>query len=887
MTHVWDATLGGGQIVNTPGPFGGASVAWGFAQPGAANVLNNYIKIPSGGYGPMDWAPRCTFTVEFWARYDDWGQASPQERTICSRGSQTINAFYFNITPTGQVRVALLANIPPGGGTGSSQTSTATPFNNTNWHWVRIVLGAPVSGQTYPALYVYVDGTCVIAYQLLGWLFDGTALAPGAAAYMVYVGGQAFTGTQEAFNGGVAEFAVWDHDVYAGSHAATVAGEVGRVLTASAPSVPYATAPSGMIALYHGYPQDPYSTSSPGGLIISPGLLAANANNNPIESIKMQNTPSLMVINCGPTQDWLDDPANPPTFTISPTPTYPQGVPSFGQVGGFQTAQFAAPTDNNAGTYKITPSTNSALLGRFVVAAVPFAAGQVTSPVAIGLTGVVAAIYGVNTAWPTTAPYTGFGLTLTGAPGGGVDNSALVVTTLAPGQHKASFKMSTGTRAGTGYVNTVMSSPLVPDNLQFPFILATAAVTITPTLGAVMGNDTVIFTASNIMTPGDNFTWTCSSGSFASGSGTVTTITTTDPVTWIAPSTGLPRTATITATSTSAGVGGSATMQVGTVVPPGTPSLTRRTQRFNGVLCDVFTVTPVPAGTYPVAGYQLRVGVAPDECDSVVDTISGAISPLGADFDEQARPTPGQVLYYQAVALDNQAPQQSGAPSPAIQSSQSAQGATGTPTTRVFAAAYLGSTGYGPQLGYTVYDSAGLELIPRAVGLQEVYGTGFYVCAVPCYDSWSGFIVLDAPSGYAPVSYDVTPAHSDISALVQGAIPPAKYGTEGGLPLAGASGGVSVGGEGGLLAVSADGSVNVNLRQLVPVPGGNGTGGDMESRLRSDDAHIELGDALIAALVAAFGQEAVVALAYQIMTPHGTPLFNFKLDSSYAPSARE
>jgi len=61
----------------------------------------------------------------------------------------------------------------------------------------------------------------------------------------------------------------------------------------------------------------------------------------------------------------------------------------------------------------------------------------------------------------------------------------------------------------------------------------------------------------------------------------------------------------------------------------------------------------------------------------------------------------------------------------------------------------------------------------------------------------------------------------------------------------------------------------------------------MESRLRSDDAHIELGDALIAALVAAFGQEAVVALAYQIMTPHGTPLFNFKLDSSYAPSARE
>ena len=57
MTHVWDATLGGGQIVNTPGPFGGAVRSVAFTPDGrylATANANGMVYVLRAGAPPGD-----------------------------------------------------------------------------------------------------------------------------------------------------------------------------------------------------------------------------------------------------------------------------------------------------------------------------------------------------------------------------------------------------------------------------------------------------------------------------------------------------------------------------------------------------------------------------------------------------------------------------------------------------------------------------------------------------------------------------------------------------------------------------------------------------------------------------------------------------------------
>jgi hypothetical protein len=74
--------------------------------------------------------------------------------------------------------------------------------------------------------------------------------------------------------------------------------------------------------------------------------------------------------------------------------------------------------------------------------------------------------------------------------------------------------------------------------------------------------------------------------------------------------------------------------------------------------------------------------------------------------------------------------------------------------------------------------------------------------------------------------------------------------------------------------------VALDLAQLLGIP-------PTSAHLTNDgDAAITLGDALWAAVVTAYGQQALVGNSYQIRTPAGTLTLTFTLDSPTMPNAR-
>jgi len=68
-------------------------------------------------------------------------------------------------------------------------------------------------------------------------------------------------------------------------------------------------------------------------------------------------------------------------------------------------------------------------------------------------------------------------------------------------------------------------------------------------------------------------------------------------------------------------------------------------------------------------------------------------------------------------------------------------------------------TGLAGTLGYTVYDTAGSVLLPRATaGVAELGTSGIYVAAVTNWNStWSGYVAWDAPLGTFLATSTFTP----------------------------------------------------------------------------------------------------------------------------------